>query len=105
MQKNLGGNIPRCRFKIKRDVFVAAIQNDDKPKRFQEAHSSTIKKEWINTMAEEMKSMKINHMWNLVDVPLECKIIGNKWVLKVKYKVDDSIDKYKAHLVVKGYTQ
>ena len=31
------------------------------------------------------------------------KTIGNKWVLKIKHKVDGSIDKYKARLVAKGY--
>ena len=31
------------------------------------------------------------------------KTIGNKWALKIKHKVDGSIDKYKARLVVKGY--
>ena len=29
--------------------------------------------------------------------------IGCKWVYK--FKADDSIDRYKAHLVAKGYTQ
>ena len=33
------------------------------------------------------------------------KSIGNKWVLKIKRKANGSIDKYKARLVVKGYTQ
>ena len=33
------------------------------------------------------------------------KAIGNKWVLKVKRKADGSIDKYKACLVAKGFTQ
>ena len=31
--------------------------------------------------------------------------IGNKWVLKIKRKADGLIDKYKACLVAKGYTQ
>ena len=33
------------------------------------------------------------------------KAIGNKWVLKVKRKVDGSIDRHKARLVEKGFTQ
>ena len=52
-----------------------------------------------------MDSMAKNQVWELVDLPPGHKTIGNKWVLKIKHKVDGSIDKYKAHLVAKGYTQ
>jgi hypothetical protein len=31
--------------------------------------------------------------------------VGYKWVFKKKLKPDDTIDKYKASLVTKGYTQ
>ena len=33
------------------------------------------------------------------------KTIRSKWVLKIRHKVDGSTDKYKAHLVMKGYNQ
>ena len=36
---------------------------------------------------------------------LVAKLLGKKWVLKVKRKKNGSIDKYKAHLMVKGFTQ
>ena len=45
-----------------------------------------------------MDSMAKNQVWELVDLPLGRKPIGNKWVLKIKCKVDGSIDKYKARL-------
>ncbi|KAL0286173.1 UNVERIFIED_CONTAM: Retrovirus-related Pol polyprotein from transposon TNT 1-94 [Sesamum calycinum] len=46
-----------------------------------------------------------NNVWELVDLPTGRKTIGNKWVLKVKRKADGSIDKFKARLVAKSYTQ
>ena len=56
-------------------------------------------------MQDEIVSMIRNQVWELVDLPSGCKTIENKWILKVKYKVDRSIDKFKTHLVTKGYTQ
>ena len=40
-----------------------------------------------------------------MDIPLGCKPLSSKWVFKMKRKVDGSIDKYKARLVIKGYKQ
>lgn len=52
-----------------------------------------------------MDSMMLNHAWDLVDLPLRRKAIGSKWVHKIKRKADASIERYKALLVAKGYTQ
>ena len=49
--------------------------------------------------------MNKNNVWELVDLPPRRKTIGNKWVLKVKRKIDGSNDRYKARLVAKCYTQ
>lgn len=49
--------------------------------------------------------MKSNNVWKLVGLPQGCKTIENKWILKIKYKADGNIDRYKVRLVTKGYTQ
>ena len=41
----------------------------------------------------------------MVDLPSGRRSIENKWVLKIKRKTDESIERYKAQLVAKGYTQ
>ena len=41
----------------------------------------------------------------MVDLPPGSKPLGFKWIFKRKMKADDSIDNYKARLVVKGYRQ
>ena len=56
-------------------------------------------------MEEEIESMNDNQVWDFVDLPLGQKSIGNKWILKIKRKADESIERYKARLVAKGYTQ
>ena len=52
-----------------------------------------------------MKSLIFNRTWKLVDLPLGCKTIGCKWVLRKKLESGGSIDKYKARLVAKGFKQ
>ena len=50
----------------------------------------------IQAMEEEIESMKTNQVWDLVDLPSGQRSIGNKWILKIKRKADESIECYKA---------
>lgn len=43
--------------------------------------------------------------WELVDAPDGITPIGVKWLFKTKLNEKGEVDKYKARLVVKGYTQ
>ena len=52
-----------------------------------------------------MESMKINQAWDLIEFLPNRKAIGNKWVLRIKRKMDGTIKIYKTRLVIKGYTQ
>ena len=56
-------------------------------------------------MKDEIKSMKQNKVWDLVELPNGCKRVGCKWVFKTKYDSNGNIERYKARLVAKGYTQ
>ena len=56
-------------------------------------------------MDEELVALYGNETWDLVPLPKEKKIIGCKWVYKVKHNSDGSISRYKARLVAKGYAQ
>ena len=62
----------------------------------QEALSSSVSDEWMKAMNNEMKFMRTNQVWDLVDLSSGRKAIGNKWVLKIKRKADGSIERYKA---------
>ena len=56
-------------------------------------------------MVEEMDSLDKNEAWNLVQLPVGRKVIGSKWLFKKKLNAKGKVDKSKAHLVVKGYSQ
>jgi len=56
-------------------------------------------------MDEEMATLDANAIWELVTLPKDQKIIGCKWVCKVKHDANGSMSKYKARLVAKGYAQ
>ena len=43
--------------------------------------------------------------WDLIPLPPDKNVIGCKWVFKIKTKSDGFIDRYKAHLVAKGYNK
>ncbi|CAL2238714.1 unnamed protein product [Prunus armeniaca] len=105
VRKSKRGNIPRRFFEIEGENFLCTPIDEEEPASYKEALSSLASKEWMTTMQDEISSMDKNKVWELDDLSPGCKNIGNKWVLKIKCKADGSIDKYKACLVAKGYTQ
>ena len=60
---------------------------------------------WKKAMEEELSMIQKNNTWTLVDRPEGRKVIGMKWIYRTKLNVDNSINKHKARLVVKGYAQ
>lgn len=58
-----------------------------------------------NAMNEELNALKANQTWSLVPLPQGKHSIGCKWVYKLKFQADGSIERHKAKLVAKGYTQ
>jgi len=60
---------------------------------------------WKEAMEDEMASLEKSKTWDLVPLPDGRKTVGCKWVFKKKFSVDGNVEKYKARLVVKGYSQ
>jgi hypothetical protein len=61
--------------------------------------------EWLAAMEDEICALKLNQIWELVPRPPATNVVGSKWVFRIKYHLDGSIDRLKAHLVAKSYTQ
>lgn len=56
-------------------------------------------------MLEEMKAQEKSGTWKHVTPPSRKKLVGYKWMFTVKYKADNSIERFKARLVAKEFTQ
>ena len=69
---------------------------------FHEASSNPL---WQQPMKEELDALHTTRAWDLVDLPSRKSAIGCKWIYKIKTRSDDTIDRYMAHLVAKGFTQ
>ena len=74
----------------------------EEPSSYTEAAREEV---WKRAMKEEMEAIDQNHTWELVVPPSNCKPIGLKWLFKVKKSAKGEILRYKARLVVKGYSQ
>ncbi|KAH9651467.1 hypothetical protein KPL70_026754 [Citrus sinensis] len=88
-------------FKPKSYLFVLLAQTSE-PTSISQALSDPL---WFKAMQEEFKALKVNHTWDLVLPTAPVKVIGNKWVFKIKYNPDGTILKYKVRLVAKGFHQ
>ena len=77
----------------------------DDPRTYKEAMASRDSAFWKEAIQEEMDSIIQNGTWILTDLPPGCEALNSKWIFKTKMKVDGSIDKYKARLVIQGFRQ
>ena len=58
---------------------------------------------WRKAMGAEFDALQLNGTWSLVPARPRVKILPNKWVFKIKWRPDGSINRYKARLVVNGF--
>ena len=82
--------------------FLSAIDEATEPKNFDEASKSVT---WNKAMEEELRALNDNGTWSIVQLPAGKKAVGSKWIFKTKFKSDGSVERHKARLVARGFTQ
>ncbi|KAJ9554092.1 hypothetical protein OSB04_018137 [Centaurea solstitialis] len=82
--------------------FLGMICDDTAPQNYQEAQGIA---EWEAAMNEEMEALHQNDTWELVPRPQDIELLTSKWIFRLKRKVDGTIDRYKARLVARGFSQ
>jgi hypothetical protein len=82
--------------------FLAAISAGIEPQTFAEA----VKYErWRQAMQNEIDALENNCTWTVETLPPNKKAIGCKWVYKIKYHSDGTVERFKARLVILGNNQ
>ena len=61
--------------------------------------------QWLRAMQSEYHALVQNNTWTLTSLPAGANLVGCKWVFKLKYNSDGSLQRYKARLVAKGFQQ
>lgn len=75
------------------------------PRTVEEAQGRSDWPMWEEAMKKELDSLRAAKTWDVVERPAGKNIVGCKWVFRIKKDADGRIEKYKARLVARGFTQ
>ena len=89
---------PSTRYSV--DNYVL-LTNGGEPESHEEAMENENKMKWDDAMKDEMKSLHMNHSFELVKLLKGKRALKNRWVYKVKQEEHTSHPLYKARLVFK----
>nr|GEW47574.1 zinc finger, CCHC-type [Tanacetum cinerariifolium] len=86
-----------------RDDHSNDVPNEiPEPRKAMQSRDYAFRKEAID---DEIGSIMENNTWVLSDLPPSCKPLGCKWIFKRKMKVDRTVNKFKARLIIQGFRQ
>ena len=60
---------------------------------------------WRDAMKSEIHVLETNGTWTIMQLPPGKNALGYKWVYKIKHKVDGSVERFKAQIVIFGNHQ
>lgn len=89
-------------FSAAHQVFLAAVTAGVEPKRYSEAIKLKV---WRDAMKHEVVAHEELGTWDLATLPPGKKAINSKWVNRIKYNADGTIERHKSRLVACGNKQ
>jgi hypothetical protein len=60
---------------------------------------------WCHAMEEEYDNLITNNTCDLAPLPVGSNVIISKWIFEHKFNFDNTLERYKAHWVLHGFTQ
>lgn len=87
------------------EICDAMVTESEEPMSYRDATNSNEATKWKHAMIEELEALAKNHVWDLVEPTIDQTIVDNKWTYKLKRNANGDIQRYKARLVARGFTQ
>ena len=89
---------------VKDAFYTPSYAPPQEPTSIEEALNSPFSTQWQQAIISEINSINDNNTWTLVRRPSDRKVIGTKFVFKLKDS-ETPTPRFKARLVARGYTQ
>ena len=84
---------------------ATVIQGIPIPRSYKEAMKSQHAKEWDTAVKEEINQLIRNGTWEEFVLPNGANLVSTKWVFTIKETVGGGIERFKARLVARGFSQ
>ncbi|KAK3018667.1 hypothetical protein RJ639_002809 [Escallonia herrerae] len=96
-------NFVSCKsFSAAHTQFLDAVSSSSEPHSYKTtSHDPKCRA----AMRAKIDTLEANGTWTIKDLRLGKKPIGSKWVYKIKFNSNESIERYKARVLVRGDTQ
>jgi hypothetical protein len=94
-----------CANDNQRVIMGNAFASISGPASYKQAMKQDDCHQWQLAVAEELKSMEKNRVWDVVDKPNNRNIVTSRWVFVKKTDEHGNLERYKARLVARGFQQ
>ena len=84
------------------NAYLSAIDHSHEPQTFEDASQHEV---WKQAMDNELAALDENKTWSVMKLPKGKKAVGSRWIYKTKFNADGTIERHKARLVARGFTQ
>lgn len=87
------------------NALLAEVDLNEVPKTAEQALSSSQGLEWRRAMESELSSLRENDTWVVVKREPHMRVLGAKWIFRLKFDSNNNISRHKARYVVQGFSQ